>query len=173
VVQAARIKRHMAEELGEKVDVHGQHVHCFPSPQQLASMRDFKGLSARKVEQLHAIAEAALRGRLDAARLRTRPREEVLAELKRLPGIGDFSAELILVRGAGDPDHFSRHERRLHRAMADSYGLGANPSIERLAEIAEKWRPYRSWVSVLFRTQLEDQCSHGGNPPRRRINDTR
>jgi DNA-3-methyladenine glycosylase II len=172
MVQAARIKRHMAEELGEKVDVHGEHVHCFPSPQQLASMRGFKGLSARKVEQLQAIAEAALAGRLGAAQLRSRPREEVLAELKRLPGIGDFSAELILVRGAGEPDYFPRHEGRLHRAMADAYGFGGTPPLERLAEIAEKWRPYGSWVSVLFRTQLEDQRSHGGNPPRRRINDT-
>ncbi|MGI8941002.1 MAG: hypothetical protein ACR2H7_03775 [Actinomycetota bacterium] len=66
----------------------------------------------RKVEQLHAVARAALEGRLDATRLRARPRAEALAELRHLPGIGDFFAELILVRGAGDPDHFSRKKRR-------------------------------------------------------------
>ena len=157
ITQAARIKQRMAQELGEEVIVHGERLHAFPSPQRLASMASFPGLFARKIEYLHGIAEAAMQGRLDAARLRPLAREDALEELKRLPGIGDFSAELILVRGAGEPDHFSRSERRLHRAMADAYNFQAVPSIERLADIAEKWRPYRSWVSVLFRAELEDQ----------------
>lgn len=119
-------------------------------------MRGFPGLFGRKVEWLHGIARAARNGRLNAQRLRSRPREEILHELKWLPGIGDFSAELILVRGAGDPDHFPRNERRLQRAMADAYGFKEIPAIEALAEIADAWRPYRSWVSVLFRTDFED-----------------
>jgi DNA-3-methyladenine glycosylase II len=122
-------------------------------------MEGVPGLFGRKVEQLHAIAQSALRGELDGARLRSRPREDVLAELKRLPGVGDFSAELILVRGAGDPDHFSRHDRRLHRAMADAYGFLSLPPVEELAEIADRWRPYRSWVGVLFRAELERETA--------------
>lgn len=157
IMQAARVKQHMADQLGEEVDVHGERLLAFPAPQRLASLRSFPGVFGRKVEQLHAVASAALGGQLDAARLRSRPRQDVLAELKRLPGIGDFSAELILVRGAGDPDHFPRNEGRLHRAMADAYGFAAIPPIEKLADIADKWRPYRSWVSVLFRADLEDR----------------
>jgi DNA-3-methyladenine glycosylase II len=61
------------------------------------------------------------------------------------------------VRGAGDPDHFPQHERRLHRAMVDAYGLDAASPIERLIEIAEAWRPFRSWVSLLLRSDLEDR----------------
>ncbi|MGI8520548.1 MAG: DNA-3-methyladenine glycosylase family protein [Actinomycetota bacterium] len=157
ITQAARIKQRMAQEFGKEVIIHGERLHAFPSPQCLASMVSFPGLFARKIEYLHGVAEAAVQGRLDAARLRQLAREDALEELKRLPGIGDFSAELILVRGAGEPDHFSRSERRLHRAMADAYDFQAVPSIERLADIAEKWRPYRSWVSVLFRAELEDR----------------
>jgi len=166
ITQAARIKQRMAQELGEEVVVHGERRHAFPSPQRLASMASFPGLFARKIEYLHGIAEAAMQSRLDAARLRPLAREDALEELKRLPGIGDFSAELILVRGAGEPDHFSRSERRLHGAMADAYDFQAVPSIERLADIAEKWRPYRSWVSVLFRTELEDRTHDISGPKR-------
>ena len=159
IVQAARIKQRIAKELGEEVEVHGDRLAAFPNPQRLAKMRSFPGLFGHKVDQLHAIAQGALDGHLDATRLRTRPREEILTELKLLPGVGNFSAELVLVRGAGEPDHFSRHERRLHTAMADAYGFEAIPPIDTLAEIAEKWRPYRSWVSVLLRTELEDQTN--------------
>jgi len=157
ILQAAGIKQRIAEQLGEGVDVHRERLHAFPAPQRLASMPSFRGLFGQKVEQLHDVARAALEGRLDGERLRSRPPEEALAELKSLSGIGDFSAELILVRGAGEPDHFPHTEGRLHQAMADAYGLDEIPRIEKLAEIAEKWRPYRSWVSVLFRTELEDR----------------
>jgi DNA-3-methyladenine glycosylase II len=138
IVQAARIKQRMAEELGEEIDVHGDQLHAFPSPNRLASVRSFQGLFGRKVEQLHTLAQAGLKGQLDAAQLRLGPQEHVLAELKRLPGIGDFSAELVLVRGAGEPDHFSRYERRLHRAMAEAYGFDAVPGTKRC--VVETWR---------------------------------
>jgi DNA-3-methyladenine glycosylase II len=156
MAQAAAIKARIAQQRGEGVDVHGERLHAFPAPGRLALMRTFRGLFGRKVEQLHAVAHAALAGELDAQRIRSTPREEALAELRRLPGIGEFSSELILVRGAGDPDHFPRNERRLQRAMADAYGLDPIPPVERLIEIAEAWRPYRSWVSLLLRTELED-----------------
>jgi DNA-3-methyladenine glycosylase II len=157
MVQAAGIKRRMAERRGEKIDVHGERLAAFPAPKRLASICSFQGLSARKVEQLREIARAALEGQLDAGWLRSQPAEDVLVGLKDLPGIGDFSAELILVRGAGEPDHFPRNERRLQRAMADAYGFSAIPPIDTLTQIAEKWRPYRSWVSLLFRAQLENR----------------
>jgi DNA-3-methyladenine glycosylase II len=155
MTQAARIKQRMAQDMGDAVDVHGQPIRAFPGPRRLLELSGFPGLSDRKVEQLRALARAALEGRLDAARLRSGV-DPALADLKRLPGIGDFSAELILVRGAGEPDYFPRHEHRLHRAMAAQYGLGENPSVETLASIAERWRPYRSWVSLLFRAAAED-----------------
>jgi len=164
ITQAARIKQRMAQDLGDEVVVHGERLHGFPSPERLASMDAFPGLFARKVDELHGIAEAAIQGLLDAERLRSLSREDALAELKRLPGIGDFSAELILIRGAGDPDHFSRSERRLHGAMAVAYDFQAVPAIERLEDIAEKWRPFRSWVSVLFRAELEDRTPDTSGP---------
>jgi 3-methyladenine DNA glycosylase/8-oxoguanine DNA glycosylase len=74
-----------------------------------------------------------------------------------LPGIGPFASELILLRGAGDPDGFPGNERRMQRAMARAYGLEAQPARERLDAIADGWRPYRTWVSLLLRTELEDE----------------
>jgi DNA-3-methyladenine glycosylase II len=155
MTQAARIKQRLAESLGDAVDVHGEPIRAFPGPRTLLELSGFPGVTGRKVEQLRALAQAALGGDIDAVRLRSDV-DRALAELKQLPGIGDFSAELILVRGAGEPDYFPHHEHRLHRAMASEYGLGENPSIHTLASIAERWRPYRSWVSLLLRAAAED-----------------
>ena len=78
-----------------------------------------------------------------------------LKELKTLPGIGDFSAGLILLRGAGDPDAVAYHEPRLALAVADAYGLPGPATTPQLTEISENWRPYRTWVTLLLRTQQE------------------
>ncbi|KOT52347.1 Fe-S cluster assembly protein HesB [Streptomyces rimosus subsp. rimosus] len=155
--QAAAIKARLAERYGQRVRVAGRDLHAFPTPPVLRSLTRIPGLPDEKVARLRALAEAAETGELDAARLRAMPGDYALAMLRALPGIGPFSAELILIRGAGHPDVFPRHEPRLHASMADAYGLGAAGSedVGRLAAIADRWRPYRSWVALLLRVHAE------------------
>jgi DNA-3-methyladenine glycosylase II len=160
ITQAAAVKARMAERLGEPVSFGGRVVHAFPAPQRLADLGPaeldtFPGLAGRKPEWLRSVARAALDGQLDAARLRAMPPEEALADLKKLPGIGDFSAGLTLLRGAGSPDAVPGAEPRLARAIALAYGLPGPATPEQIAAISENWRPYRTWVTLLLRTQLE------------------
>jgi DNA-3-methyladenine glycosylase II len=155
ITQAAAIKARMAERLGEAVSFGGRVAHAFPSPQRLARLDTFPGLAGRKPEWLRSLAQAALDGQLNAARLRAMPPGEALADLKKLPGIGDFSAGLILLRGAGAPDAVPNAEPRLARAVALAYGLSGPATPEQVLKISENWRPYRTWVTLLLRTQLE------------------
>jgi DNA-3-methyladenine glycosylase II len=111
-------------------------------------------VSELKSDRLKAIAEAAESGRLDAEELRTMPVAEALARLKTLPGIGDFSAELVLLRGAAHPDGFPDAETRLHEEMRLNYP--ATTTAE-LREVADAWRPFRTWVSLLLRVQQEER----------------
>jgi DNA-3-methyladenine glycosylase II len=149
--QAVAATSRITELLGARVTVGGATLPVFPGPDRLEGLPPVRGVAAVKAEWLRALAGAALDGRLEAARLRALPAEEALAELSELPGVGPFSAELILVRGAGHPDLMPEHERRVRAAMADAYDLGADPTPAALARIAEAWRPYRSWVCVLLR----------------------
>jgi DNA-3-methyladenine glycosylase II len=157
IVQAARVKARMAEELGDEVVVHGERLYAFPAPGRLRGLEGFPELSASKVENLGGLAEAALAGRLDGGRLRGMPAEAALAELRGLRGIGPFSAELILLRGAGHPDLLAANEPRLRRAVAMAYGLGREPGPDELVATSDAWQPYRTWVALLLRTMLEDE----------------
>lgn len=157
IVQAAKIKARIAEKLGKMVEVDGKEEYAFPGPSSLLALGSFPGLSERKVGYLRALARAALEGKLEATYLRTLPAAEALAQLKELPGIGDFSAELVLLRGAGVPDRLPVHEPRLARAVAMAYGLRETPTAEELDDIFEGWRPYRTWVALHLRTMLEDE----------------
>ena len=62
-----------------------------------------------------------------------------------------------MLRGAGEPDRIPRHETRLARAVALAYGLPEPPSDAELLELSQRWRPYRTWVTLLLRAQLEDE----------------
>jgi DNA-3-methyladenine glycosylase II len=150
--QAAAIKARIAQQLGECVNIHGDRRWAFPGPQRLRSPFAFTSLPDRKLATLRAIAEAALSGQLDAARLRDLAPAVALDELQQLPGIGPFSAEGILLRGAGAPDYISLHEPRLRRAIGTAYGLPRDPSDAQMLAIADAWRPFRTWVSVLMRS---------------------
>ncbi|MEV7425743.1 hypothetical protein [Streptomyces sp. NPDC091212] len=147
--QAATIKARLAQQHGHTLDVSGRRLNAFPTPAVLRSLDHVPGLTGIKIERLHAIAEAALDGRLDAAALR------------ELPGVGPFSAELILICGAGHPDVFPTAEPRTHRAMGAAYQLDTaiteNPG--RLARIADVWRPYRSWIALLLRVRAHDRTA--------------
>ena len=60
-----------------------------------------------------------------------------------------------MLRGAGDPDAVPGQEPRLARAVALAYGLPGPATPEQVQKISQSWRPYRTWVTLLLRTQLE------------------
>ena len=156
--QAAKIRLRMCEQWGHKIAVDGYIRRAFPAPHALRSMSSIDGLAAVKVKRLHAVADAALEGCLDAAALRAVGPAQALGEVQKIAGIGPFSADLIVIRGAGEPDHFSRTERRRHGAMASAYGIDAR-DVDALAAIAEGWKPFRSWIGFLFRARVSSGSS--------------
>lgn len=157
--QAARVREALRAELGQRVEIHGEAHRAFPSPARLEEVAEFPGLFGRKLDFLRELARAARQGRLDASRLRSRPVEQALADLRSIPGIGHFAAELVLLRGAGEPDYPPRHEPRLRRAIAAAYGLDAPAADEELDRMSDRWRPYRTWVSFLLRRSAEDETT--------------
>jgi DNA-3-methyladenine glycosylase II len=154
ITQAAQVKQRFAEQHGTRFELDGRRLFAFPAPNTLRRLGSVPGVAERKVPWLHAIADAALAGQLDGARLRSLEPARALQELRLLPGIGPFGAELVLVRGATHPDLFPIHERRLHEEVARAYQL-RDPSLEDLMAVAEGWRPYRSWVALLLRARRE------------------
>jgi DNA-3-methyladenine glycosylase II len=149
MTQAATIKARLGNELGER--------GAFPAPAHLAQLSAPQpGLTSRKIDQLRTLAAAAQDGALSRQRLRAMTYQDALAHLQRLPGIGPFSAELILIRGVGHPDVLPDHDTRLHQAISSAYNTTDDAAI-RL--ITDSWRPYRAWVALLLRAWREGETN--------------
>jgi DNA-3-methyladenine glycosylase II len=147
-VLSQRIRISQAAQLREKLIAHHGDHGAFPSPARLRTLD--LGLPGRKTEFLHAVAEAALDARLDGATLRALDPDDAIAAVQEVKGLGPFAAELVVLRGANAPDALPRHERRLDAEIAERYGAGAS-----LSEIADAWRPYRTWAAVHLRVLAE------------------
>jgi len=152
--QALRSRTRIAERLGTTFDLAGEPLAAFPAPAILGA-DEVPELPAVKGARLRAVATAALAGDLDADRLRALPPAEAYAELQRLPGIGPFYAMLVVVRATGASDVLPADEPRVRAAVGHWYGLGGAATQAQLEEIAEGWRPFRTWASVLLRSAAD------------------
>ncbi len=144
ITQAARLRDDLVARHGED--------GAFPAPQLLRTLD--LDLPGRKTEYLHAVADAALDGRLDGATLRSVHPAQAIRVVQQVKGLGPFAAELVVLRGANAPDALPQYERRLNAEITERYGPNHTP-----AEVSAAWRPFRTWATVHLRT-LREQRTH-------------
>jgi len=81
------------------------------------------GLSMRKARYIKGIGEAASQGDLDLLELREMPDDGVIEKLSSLPGIGVWTAEMLLIFSLCRPDVVSWGDLAIRRGMMNLYGL--------------------------------------------------
>jgi DNA-3-methyladenine glycosylase II len=153
--QGAKVRAALSQRLGRTFELAGRTLHAFPQPSALAQIPDtFPGLNDAKIARLRELASAATAGHLDVARIHELGPDAAFEEVQRLPGIGPFYASLIVLRASGFADAYvGTPERRGADYTARYYGVTGSDEdrVQRLAEIADGWRPFRTWCQVLAR----------------------
>jgi DNA-3-methyladenine glycosylase II len=149
--QGIRVRARLAEQDGNVFELAGEQVAAIPTPSALLGVEAVPGLPADRIPRLHAIAEAARQGLLATHRLTALAPEEALADLQRLPGIGPFYSRLVLFRACGLTDVLAAEEPRSREAIGTLYGFDHEPTDTELTELAERWRPFRTWATVMIR----------------------
>ncbi len=120
----------------------------YPKPEALlaASDRELRavGLSRQKIAALRAIAEAFQSGRVRSRRLYRLDDDAVVESVTTIRGIGEWTAHMLLMFSLGRPDVLPWGDYGVRKGVQSLYRLRKLPGRERLEEIAEAWRPYRS-----------------------------
>ena len=149
--QGTVVRNRLAAAHGRVYGEGAEAMFAFPTPAQLLEVRVLQGLDETRIERLHAVAEAALAGDLDPARLLALGSEEGLAQLMKLKGIGPMYGTLILLRATGATDFVTGEEPRLATYLGHLYDLGGAATDAQIATIMDGWRPFRTWSAVLAR----------------------
>jgi DNA-3-methyladenine glycosylase II len=143
----------LVERAGASLTLHGQSLFAFPSPEVIAdapmSLLRETGLSRTKAMALQTLARLTLAGKLGMARFQALPTDTALAELRTLPGIGPWSAGLILLRGLRRMDVFPAGDVGAARNLTALLGLSAPLTPAAASAFAAQFGDQRGYLYFL------------------------
>ena len=98
------------------------------------------GLSRQKIRYAQELSRAGI----DFNALRSVPDAEVIATLTKVPGIGNWTAEIYAMFSLGRADVFAHGDLALQEAARILYNLPDRPTEKAMRQMAEAWSPWRS-----------------------------
>ena len=149
----ARIVRNLLiQNYGVRATVGDREWYAFPRPDTLAKaevsdLRQLK-LSMRKSEYIQGIARAALESSDGFEGMHDLPDDEVVQGMVALRGVGQWTAQWVLVRALARPDGFPIGDLALRRTVASLYFDGAEINDAELLEFSQRWSPWRSYATA-------------------------
>ena len=129
----------------------------FPKPEELLKTDVEKlrgaGMSYSKASYIKNIAQAFKNRDLDIEMLRKMSDEEIVRELTKIKGVGNWTAEMTLIFTFKREDVFSLGDAGLRRAIKNLYSIEKEKDI---LTLAEKWKPKRSYACWYLWRSLEN-----------------
>lgn len=123
-------------------------------PDRLLSLTDDElracYFSRQKSAYARALALAVADGSLDIDGIGAMADGEARRELKKIKGIGDWTADIFLLMALGRPDVMPKGDLALHVAYRKLHGLERAPDPDEFQVIAERWRPHRASAARLL-----------------------
>jgi DNA-3-methyladenine glycosylase II len=152
VAAAEAVRRRLLAALGDRVVCQGTTYTGYPPPRRLlrtspAALRGL-GLSRQKARYVLEIADRARAGSLSPAAFDGLLDEQALARLLEIPGVGRWTAEIVLMRGLGRPDVFPAADLGLASAVQRLLGRRTRPAEDELRTLAERWTGWRSYGAL-------------------------
>ena len=105
------------------------------------------GLSQRKAEYITGIASAAVEGTLDFESLRSLDDADFIRELVKLRGVGEWTAEMMLIFSLERPDVLSWGDFAIKTGLKKLFGLETLSRMQ-FEEIRETFSPYNTVASL-------------------------
>jgi DNA-3-methyladenine glycosylase II len=146
------IVNRLVERFGRTLEHGDRTFHGFPSAEVVADARIDSlsrcGMSRRKAETLRRVAGAIASGELAETQLDRMSSEEAIRLLCELPGVGPWSAALVMLRGLGRLDVFPPGDVGVARVLSTLMRLPPGPSFYQLVERFGDRRGYLYFCSL-------------------------
>ena len=111
------------------------------------ALRD-AGLSWGKVRYVKDLAQKVADGEVHLESISQMTNDDAVAELVKVKGIGRWTAEMFLMFSLARPDVLAVGDYGLQSAIKRLSSLSDLPKPAEMQELAEPWRPYRSYASL-------------------------
>ena len=151
-VKAARtLVQRLVDRFGEPITTpHPALTHVFPSAETIAAADSEVigklGIVRQRVRALQALAATVAAGSLQLHR--GAPLEATLDQLRALPGVGEWTAQVIAMRALSWPDAWPATDVGLMNALGSR-------DPKHITALAEPWRPWRAYAVMRLWFELE------------------
>jgi DNA-3-methyladenine glycosylase II len=136
----------LVEKFGAHLDHQNRRFYAFPTAHTIAEARSQSlracGLSARKAQTVRDLARLVASGTLTEERLAAMSTNGALETLIQLPGIGPWSAAVVLLRGLGRMDVFPPGDVGAARGLRVLTGIGPRAPLGPIIEHFGEYRGY-------------------------------
>ena len=153
---ARKMKEHIIQKTGGHIKVNGINYSTFPEPSKLrvVGTEELAEIvpNKRKAEYISAVTKAF--SHVDEQWLRTAPYDDVYGWLTDIKGIGEWSANFIMVRGLGRMKELSNIGPELASDAGKIYTGKDEPmkdeDVCKIAETYGKWKGYWAYYLRIY-----------------------
>ncbi len=144
---AQKMKAEFAARYGSQLELDGKIYPAFPEPARIAALNplELEALfpNMRRGEYIWGAAQAF--SKADEQFLRNANYAEVYSWLRKIKGIGEWSASFIMLRGLGRMERLPEGEDKVHQAATRFYGSEID-----MTQAAKLYGPYQGyWAHYL------------------------
>ena len=107
------------------------------------------GMTMRKAKYIKNVAEAAINKSVDFDNLNLLSDEEIINELVKLKGVGEWTADMLLIHSFERPDILSYKDLGIRRGIKRLYSLD-DISKEEFQVYKRRFSPYNTVASIYF-----------------------
>ena len=124
-----------------------------PTPKQIVetpveTLRGI-GLSYAKASYVQNVCRFFIDEKITDAKLNKMSNEELIKYLSQIKGVGQWTVEMILMFTLGREDVLALDDLGIQQGIIKLYnleGLDKKALKEKMIEVAEKWKPYRTYA---------------------------
>lgn len=137
---ATTLAGRLVETFGQPCALTSGVTHLFPTPEVLAEADLTRvGVMPGRAATIRGLARAVRDGKLSFEGIVNN--ELFVSRLREIPGVGEWTAQYIAMRGLSEPDAFPLGDVGLLRSLALK-------SARELESHAEAWRPWRAYAAM-------------------------
>lgn len=115
------------------------------------------GLSRQKASYLQNVSAFFIEERIVHSDLENMNDDAIVDYLSQIKGVGRWTVEMILMFSLNRPDVHPLDDLGIRNGMIQQYGITETGKAlkQKMVEIAEPWRPYRTYASWYMWRSLE------------------
>lgn len=149
---AYTLKHRFVEKFGERLHWNNESYYMFPTPAVVASLTDDHLLplqfSRQKSKYVVEVANAFATGILSKEKISGLSFDDAKAELMKIKGIGNWTANYGLMKTFRHPESFPLEDAGVHNAIKNLKGLDRKPTLTQVKRIFKKYAGWEAYATL-------------------------